>query len=588
MLVVGGASLDTLDGSEQLIAGGAGMYTAMAACRSGATVTLYAPRPQPMPDALQAVDASLTWLGPTIAAEQLAHFEISYRNGRTTYVEAFFGAEDSLAPDGLPDDLSGFDIVHLVPLGDIGRQHAFLLACRARGARVVSAGTALHLIAAQPDEAAAVLHAADIFFMNEAEAMRLFGSVDAVQSRAGQVFFVTRGQRGATVVQGNWRTEVAGVAAAVLDPTGAGDSFCGATLVALAAGLHPVMAARRAMPLAAELTEALGPVALLRAAPPPPERADQRVVVHAAQLQRIAALIAGLDDISPYAFVGPDLPPPDHPAALDYFFSATLQQYGFWSAIDGRYGEPLLARVAGEERKGAFYLFRAWLRWLENDPERLSPAAQARLTATELRTLLRADDGTEPMPAIDTHLALARAYGRDMLALGLTPQSALQTINQSARPLRTLMQLLDHIGGYKEDPLRKKAGLLAIILRQRPEAFLAGAADDVPPVVDYHVMRSCLRIGLIEVVDAALAARLVARELLPEADEWAVRSAAYHAMQELVRRSGKSMGAVDWFFFQARERCPEMTAPRCAECAVDPLCAHRKELFQAVRRTTFY
>jgi hypothetical protein len=564
------------------------MYTAMAAHRSGATVTLYAPRPEPMPGALQQVAASLTWLGPSITPDDLARFEISYRDGVTNYVNAFFGAEDALSPTGLPDDLSGFDCVHLVPLGDIRRQHAFMLACRARGARQISAGTALDLIEAQAHDADVMLQGADIFFMNEAEAMRLFGSLSSVRSRPGQLLFVTRGQRGATVVQGSNATDLPGVAAALLDPTGAGDTFCGATLVGIGVGLHPVMAARRAMPLAAKLTEDLGPAALLRGSPAPDAPRDDRAIVNNEQLRRVAALIAGLPEITPFAFTGPDLPAVGHAAALDYFFSSTLQQFGFWSIADGRYEHPLLARIDGEQRKGAFYMFRAWLRWLETDPERLSPAAQAELTEAELLTVLRADDGTDPVPDVATHLALAHAYGRDMLALALTPHTAMQRISNSPAPLRALLQLLDHVGGYKEDPLRKKAGLLAIILQQRPERFLCGGDGDMPPVVDYHVMRSCLRMGLVDVVDETLAARLIERALLCDADEWAVRAAAYRAMQLLVTESGKSMGAVDWFFFQARQRCPEMSAPRCDLCAVDPACAHRKELFQPVRRTSFY
>jgi hypothetical protein len=31
-----------------------------------------------------------------------------------------------------------------------------------------------------------------------------------------------------------------------------------------------------------------------------------------------------------------------------------------------------------------------------------------------------------------------------------------------------------------------------------------------------------------------------------------------------------------------------MTEPECWHCEVDPVCAHRKELFQPVIRTTFY
>ena len=47
-------------------------------------------------------------------------------------------------------------------------------------------------------------------------------------------------------------------------------------------------------------------------------------------------------------------------------------------------------------------------------------------------------------------------------------------------------------------------------------------------------------------------------------------------------------GAVDWFFFGARKRCPEMSEPQCHVCLVDPVCAHRKELFQPVLRTSHY
>jgi hypothetical protein len=247
-----------------------------------------------------------------------------------------------------------------------------------------------------------------------------------------------------------------------------------------------------------------------------------------------------------------------------------------------------VARLDGEERKGAFYLFRAYCRWLEKDPEMLSPAAQAKLGRADLLEVLRDDKGDHPVPAIDLHLSLAQDYGRDMLALGYTPNLLLEKVNASAEPMNALLAELDRIGGYKEDPLRKKAALLAIILQQRPEAFLRADGQDAPPIVDYHVMRSCLRTGLIDVRDADLQARLEGRMLLSAADEWAVRTAAFAAVELLVASSGKSMGAVDWFLFQARQRCPEMSEPMCASCPVDPVCLHRKTLFQPVRRTSFY
>ena len=107
-------------------------------------------------------------------------------------------------------------------------------------------------------------------------------------------------------------------------------------------------------------------------------------------------------------------------------------------------------------------------------------------------------------------------------------------------------------------------------------------------MIDYHLMRSCLRVGLIDVMDEELNKKLLNRQIVSPAEEWAVRYAAYRAIEGLTTLSGKSTGVVDWFFFNARKRCPEMTEPECRFCLVDPVCAHRKELFQPVLRTSFY
>jgi hypothetical protein len=225
---------------------------------------------------------------------------------------------------------------------------------------------------------------------------------------------------------------------------------------------------------------------------------------------------------------------------------------------------------------------------LQRDPDFFTPARQAALTADELVDVFRSDDGSNPMPAFELHVQQANAYGRDMRALGWTPQILIDRANRSAQPRRTALSFLDHVGGYKEDPLRKKAMLLALILDQRPESFLRPSRDPEPPVIDYHLMRSCLRTGLVEIADDELEKKIAGREELAERDEWAIRSAAYEAIQQVQQLSGRSMGAVDWFFFNARRRCPEMTRPDCGNCVIDAVCAHRTELFQPVRRTAFY
>jgi sugar/nucleoside kinase (ribokinase family) len=593
LLVIGGASFDVLHLKNRTVesVGGAGMYTAMAAHRCGAQVAMFGPNPDPCPEFLKPVANHLTeWLGPPISPAQLLRFEISYLGGKTEYLDASLDAELMLSSKMLPANLSEYDLVHVTPLGDAFKQLAFVQACRQRGAKRISAGTWPDDAVEKPEAVRAVIEQSDYFFMNDVEARAVFGAVESASTEPGKVLYVSLGAQGVYVIQGDISTLVPAVSATVLDPTGAGDTFCGATLAYLLQKVHPIMAARRAVALAAEMMAHVGPAALLREDPPPEAPMDERVRVNDRQVRKVAEKISTLSKASPYPWVGPELPPVGHPKALEYFFAATLQQFSFWSVRDNRYFQPLIARIGGVERKGSDYLWEAYRRGIEQDAAFCSPERQANLTREGLLSVFRADNGEDPMPALDLHLEQARQYGRDMLALQLTPQVVLDRALASPQPLQTFLVTLDRVGGYKEDPLRKKSLLLAMGLNNRPERFMPLRNDEqIAPIMDYHLMRSCLRIGLIDVLDRELETKLTDRKLVSPAEEWAVRYPAYLAFEQLVTQSGKSLSTVNGFMFaNARKRCPEMTEPECRICPLDPDCAHRKELFQPVLRTSFY
>ena len=592
LLVIGGASFDVLHLEDRTVdsVGGVGMYTALAARRCGAQVAMFSLRPDPCPEPLKPLAGCLTeWLGPVVSPAQLPQFEISYRGGKTEYLKVSMGAEPMLSHMMLPADLSQYDLVHVTQKADVSAQLSFVQACRKRGAKQISAGTYPGDVEKQPQLVRTVMEQSDYFFMNDLEAEALFGSLESANTIPGKVLFVTLGAQGACIIQGETRTLIPAVPATVLDPTGAGDTFCGTTLAYLLQKKHPIMAAGHAVSLAAEMIGQVGPAALLSDNPPPEAALDARVRVDDGQVRKVAEWISTLSEVSPFPFVGPEYPPVGHPKALDYFFAATLQQFSFWSEQNNRYYRPLIAQIDGVERKGSDYLWYAFRRRVESDAEFCSPERQANLSREELLEVFRADDGDDPMPALDLHLEMAHQYGRDMLAHQLTPQAVLQKALASPQTFPAFMVLLDPIGGYKEDPLRKKSALLAMILNQRPETFLPLPNDEkVTPVIDYHLMRSCLRVGLIDVLDDELADRLSSRLIVSAAEEWSVRYASYRAMDQLVAQSGKDMGVVDWFFFNARQRCPEMSEPDCRICQLDPLCAHRKEMFQPVLRTSFY
>jgi sugar/nucleoside kinase (ribokinase family) len=589
LTIIGGASIDTLhlDAGEVTTAGGAGLYTALAARRAGSAVTMVAPKPVPTPVELAAAAAVLDWRGPEAKPGDLPHFDISYDgSGRRTLNIDRLGREGNLDPRRTIADLPA-GLVYVVPLTDPRLQLEFVRQLKAKG-RWVGCGTYPCGAREKNEIVREAFDLADAFFCNEEEAEILFGT-SAPTTRAGKFLFVTCGSRGVRIAQGEHVTEIDAVAAIELDPTGAGDAFCGGTLAALANGRHPVEAARSGAAIAAQSVTSIGIDGLLSDEPSPAYPEDPRVSLDSERISTIARWLGGAPQVVGFDFCGESFPEPGHSLALRYFFSQTLQQFGFWTADERRYQEPMIALAGGQWRKGSDYLWFVYRRLLDRDPQALTLNRHRTLERRELDDWYRSDDGVNPVPASDLHYQLARSYGEDLAVLGKDPAELLAEANASTRPVATLLGLLDHVSGYKEDPLRKKSALLALVLRQRPEAFLRSVpGDDLPPIVDYHIQRSCLRTGLVTVRDGDLASRLSDRRVLSQKDEEAVRRACYRAVNEVQGESGKPMAAVDWFFFQNRRRCPEMSEPDCSSCEVESVCGRRKDLFQPVFRTTFY
>ena len=312
-----------------------------------------------------------------------------------------------------------------------------------------------------------------------------------------------------------------------------------------------------------------------------------------ARIEAFAALLAHAGDVRPFDFCtrseGFIYPPRNAPGALDMFFFACAHQFGFWTLSGDRWQQPMVARLDGQALKGSDFLFRACTRACQHDPLSLAPATLAQRNDNEIGALFLGDDGTNPLPMWPEHLALIRGQAAWFTSRGLSPDDVLRRAADAPRPLGTLLATLAGIPGYAEDPLQKKAMLLAIVLENRPEHFLRVTdPESGVPIIDYHLQRSALRTGLVRVDDPALRARLEARLLLSAPEEDIIRRATYEAIARLMARSGLSAAAVDWFFFQNRTRCPETTPPDCAACPVRAICAQETALFQPVFRTTAY
>lgn len=318
-----------------------------------------------------------------------------------------------------------------------------------------------------------------------------------------------------------------------------------------------------------------------------------RAVIDNRQVARFAAFLSSADEVMPFDFCSaPDpglFPTRGAPGVVAYFFFCCAHQFGFWLEQDGRYDRPMVARVEGVDYKGSDFLWRCATRAWSARPDFFEPGPRARLDEADWNRVFADDAGHNPLPMWREHWQIIQGYTAWFARAKTTPEALLKESSRAVRPLTAFLAGVGVIPGYAEDPLRKKLFLLAAILENRPEHFLPVSEGGAwEPIIDYHLMRSALRTGLVRVTDPALRSRLEQRERVTPDEEEAIRRAVFEAVKEVVRQSGRSVAAVDYFFFQNRRRCPEMTDPDCPVCPVRSMCAKETGLFQPVFRTTAY
>ena len=594
ILVIGGASQDILhiNGKDIHTTGGAGLYTALGARAAGGQVDMLAPLPSPMPLLMQPINELINWLGPTVSQDELPHFAIEYDNsGKATYTTVEPRSESLMTENDVPSDLSNYTYVHIVQLGNIDVQLRMIKKCRDSKAQNISVSGGHNLQNNQKEKISALIEQADLCFMNEHEAASNLGPTKNICSPTGTILFVTHGENGVSIIQGNDLQRIPINPTDPRDPTGAGDSFCGAVLSYLCKLEHPVQAAKKAAKIAKITVSHLGTEGLMQQVSTTPTDSASQVSINTNKIRQIAKIME-TEEVgeTPYTFTGKGQPEIGHPNTLDFFFALTLQEFGFWSKNHQKYIAPMIAKIDGKTLKGSEYILSAYLRMLNSDPDFFSVNRQANLSKEELEMILADDDGNCPMPAIELHLSEAQSYGQDMSALGMTPAKIIQKTKGSRTPMADLLRTLWNIGGYKNDPLQKKSALLIYILLNRPENFLQlGDSEEELPCIDYHLMRTALRTGMVSVCDTYLEQKITSRALVSEEQEYDVRQNVYKAINTLVDTSPNlNMVSVDQFLFRMRKGCPEMSEPECKSCALDPVCAKQTQLFQPVIRTTYY
>ncbi len=326
------------------------------------------------------------------------------------------------------------------------------------------------------------------------------------------------------------------------------------------------------------------------------------VQINRQQIQKIAEVIKGLPDsdigLNFYSFrkgateiVASDMYPAlNHPKAIDLFSFVSLHNFGFWHGDKDGYEKPLIGVKAGKEVKGSDLLWKSLKSALDKDERVFDPNNLASMSKEKLAHEVFIDDnGKIPFQDFDKRLEITRAYGQWFEEHQTNPKKLVETSNNTDTPLKSFLDTVQTIPGFSQDPLAKKSLLLAMSLANRPEKFLnVKDPENWQPVVDYHLMRLSLRMGLVEINDSSERDTNENRQWTSAESEHLIRKAVYEAVQELIQLSGKPMSLVDSVMWMARRYCPEMTEPECPKCIFSIPCKKDTKLFQPVLRTIDY
>ena len=282
-------------------------------------------------------------------------------------------------------------------------------------------------------------------------------------------------------------------------------------------------------------------------------------------------------------------PPLYHPEAINFFFFVCLHQYGFWHGNGSGYEKPLIGVIDGKESKGSDLLWKVAMRAFNKDRFVFDDQRLANIDPEKLLLEIFTDDnGIIPFHP-EERFRITRNYGEWFRKKQTSPLIIVQRANESEEPLKYFLGQVRQIAGYNQDPFEKKNLLLAMTLANRPEKFLHAFRDpqNWSPIVDYHLMRVSLRLGLVDLDENEQEANK-ARSWVSSDSEYNIRSAVHSAVTQVIAESGRSMSFVDQKMWMARRYCPEMTEPDCPKCVFTDICKKRTELFQPVFHTTAY
>jgi hypothetical protein len=254
--------------------------------------------------------------------------------------------------------------------------------------------------------------------------------------------------------------------------------------------------------------------------------------------------------------------------------------FRFWEQT-GRVVVPAVGVIDGERLRGSMYMWRRLRRAVERGELSLAAQDLADLDESGFERAFTDDEGRLPLrPGIEDRVANLRDLAS---RLSMEWRGQFGNVVRAADGSLERFAELSAVFRAFDDPVRKLTMVNAIMLAG---SGLADFDRDPLPGVDYHLIKQALRQGLVSPAPA-VAAKLVAGELLGPDESRMLRAAVLDALLEVANRAGASTAVLDNIYWANRRICGDERW-QCAACPFTDACAKRTEFGLPLELTRYY
>jgi len=214
--------------------------------------------------------------------------------------------------------------------------------------------------------------------------------------------------------------------------------------------------------------------------------------------------------------------------------------------------------IDGKWLRGGDYLLAACRRRFDSDQGFFTANRMKSIREDDLKALL-SDDGNPDHSTIDRvaeRVGLLRNCARGLLKRFDGDIMRLYNASEGyliRRDRKGLLNLLKNFRAYS-DPVEKKSFLILLYLSESG-IWKIRDLENLKIAVDYHIMRIALRAGIVNVVDNALASRLLQRKRVKLSEDYEVRKTVREACSLLSKYSGHSAFEIDTMLWNMGRSC---------------------------------